>query len=394
MSFRLPFVPADILIPESDHHKWASIACDQFTSEPEYWEKAYEEVADAPSCLKITLPEVYLNDENVDERISEINRNMVEYLKSGILREYKDALILVERTISDGRVRRGIVGAFELDAYSYEPDSTPLIRTTEGTVLSRIPPRVKIRKDASLELPHVMILADDKQRTVIEQIDTTGLEVVYDFDLMLDGGHLKGYLLPKSEQERIFAALSALAYGIGDDIMLFAVGDGNHSLATAKTCAPIIGTEQAKYALAELVNIHDDALDFEPIYRVMFGVDPDDVISEMKKVFAGATEKKVEYFTASEEGSFFVDGLESKVLQDFIDEYVKTHKGSEVDYIHGEDSLKQLAAKENAIGFIFSGINKDELFPYIRKNGPLPRKTFSMGEARDKRYYMEARKLF
>ena len=394
MSFRLPFVPADILIPKSDHHEWASIACDQFTSEPEYWENAYSEAGEKPSCLKITLPEVYLNDSNVENRISSINKKMFEYLESGILNEYKDALILVERTISDGRVRRGIVGAFELEAYSYELGTKPLIRTTEGTVLSRIPPRVKIRKDAPLELPHVMILADDKQRTIIEQIDTKDLEVLYDFDLMLGGGHLKGYLLPKAEQERIFAALNALAESEGDDVMLFAVGDGNHSLATAKNCAEIIGTEQAKYALAELVNIHDEALDFEPIYRVMFGVDPKDVISEMKKAFSGAVEKKVEYFTATESGSFYVDGLESKVLQDFIDKYVSDHAGSEVDYIHGEDSLKQLSSKENAVGFIFSGINKDELFPYVKKNGPLPRKTFSMGEARDKRYYMEARKLF
>lgn len=394
MSFKLPFVPADILIPETDHQTWASIACDQFTSEPEYWESAYSVAGEDPSCLKITLPEVYLNDDNVEERISGINNTMKEYLEKGLLHEYKDALILVERTISDGRVRKGIVGAFELEAYNYEDGTKPLIRTTEGTVLSRIPPRVKIRKDAPLELPHVMILADDKQRTVIESIDTSKLTVVYDFDLMLGGGHLKGYLLPKDEQERIFSALCALAESDGDDVMLFAVGDGNHSLATAKTCAPIIGTEQAKYALAELVNIHDEALDFEPIYRVVFGVDPEEVISEINNKFAGASEKKVEFFHSTGKGSFFVDGLESKVLQDFIDDYINAHDGAEVDYIHGEDSLMQLSSKENAIGFIFSGIKKDELFPYVKKNGPLPRKTFSMGEARDKRYYMEARKLF
>ena len=388
----LPFSAADILLPKSSPEKWAVIACDQFTSEPEYWSDAENTVKDSPSALKIILPEVYLNDPDVDKYIKNINSTMLEYLNGDVFTEYKDALIYTERTLSDGRCRRGLVGKFDLSAYDYDPDKKPLIRTTEGTVLSRIPPRVKIRRDAALEAPHVMILMDDAERSVIEKIDVSGMEPIYDFDLMLGGGHLRGYLLGREEQKRIFDALSALA-GDDDEPMLFAVGDGNHSLATAKASAPLIGTEQAGYALAELVNIHDEALDFEPIYRVVFGVDVTELEKALKTAFPDKTGREVKYLSAKGGGTFFADGLESKVLQDFLDAYTASHPGAEIDYIHGIDSLKALAVKENAMGFLFGGITKSELFPYVKKNGPLPRKTFSMGEARDKRYYMECRRI-
>lgn len=391
----LPFSAADILLPKGNFYNWSTIACDQFTSEEAYWDKVKAEAGKNPSCLNITLPEVYLEKSDVEQRIANINATMQKYLENGIFEEYKDALIYVERTIADGRVRKGIVGKFDLSAYDYNQGSSSMIRPTEGTVLSRIPARVKIRKDAGIELPHVMILIDDKKRTVIENIDTSKLTLLYDFDLMLDGGHLKGYLLDKNEQDKIFKALNK----IKDDNLkngsnlVFAVGDGNHSLATAKACAEVIGTDEAQYALAEIVNIHDEALDFEPIYRVVFNVDTKDMIASLKASFAGCSEKKVEYVTSDENGEFYVDGLETDVLQKFIDKYVSEHSGATVDYIHGEASTKALAAKKNAIGFIFDGITKDELFPYVSANGPLPRKTFSMGLANDKRYYMEARKI-
>ena len=392
---KLPFSPADILLPRTGHEAWASIACDQFTSEPGYWQEAEKAAGDQPSCLRITLPEVYLGAADVDGRLAAIRQTMNDYLNADLFEEYRDALILVERTLRDGRVRRGIVGKFDLSAYSYEAGAKPLIRPTEGTVLSRIPPRVKVRRDAPLELPHVMILIDDKRRTVLEPIRTEGLTVLYDFDLMTGGGHLRGYLLPKNEQERILQALGDLAAPAvpEDEPLLFAVGDGNHSLATAKACAELIGTPEAGYALAEIVNIHDEALDFEPIYRVLFGVDPLDVVREVKKVFPNWNGRRVDWVSAAGEGHFFVPGLETKDLQDFLDAYAASHPGSVIDYIHGEDSLRTLAGKPESIGFLFGGITKDELFPYVKANGPLPRKTFSMGEALDKRFYMECRKI-
>ncbi len=391
----LPFSSADILLPKKNFYNWSTIACDQFTSEPEYWAKAEKEAGSEPSCLRVTLPEVYLEDADVEERIASINARMKEYLADGVFEEYKDALIFVERTIADGRTRKGIVGKFDLSAYDYNKGSQSAIRPTEGTVLSRIPPRVKIRKDAPLELPHIMILIDDKERTVIEKVDTSKLPVLYDFDMMLGGGHVKGYLITKDEQKKIFDALNVikdrnLAKGSN---LIFAVGDGNHSLATAKASAELIGTPESAYALAEIVNIHDEALDFEPIYRVLFNVDVKDVEAGLKKAFAGCTEKKVQYISNEVDGEIFVDGLETDVLQKFLDSYVAEHEGAVVDYIHGEESVKNLAKKDNAIGFIFGGITKDDLFPYVSKNGPLPRKTFSMGMAVDKRYYIEARKI-
>ena len=301
----------------------------------------------------------------------------------------------MERTLSSGRTRRGIVGAFALEDYSYEPGAKCLIRPTEGTVLSRIPPRVNIRRDAPLELPHIMIFMDDKRREIIEGIDTAKLTKLYDFDLMLGGGHLCGWLIPEDEQRRIFSGLTALAQESGEEgeRMLFAMGDGNHSLATAKAAAPLIGTAEAQYALAELVNIHDEGVDFEPIYRVLFNADVNDLLCALKAEFAGCGGRKVDYVSAAGCGSFFVDGLETEVLQSFIDGYIEAHPAVRVDYIHGEDTVRKLAEQDSTVGFIYGGISRDELFDYVRKNGILPRKSFSVGQARDKRYYMEARRI-
>ncbi len=390
MKEKIPFSGADILLPKTDLQKWATIACDQFTSEPDYWKEVEKTVGSAPSCLKVTLPEVYLGEKDVKNRIETIDNTMKTYLDGGIFTEYKDAMILVERTLADGRTRRGIVGKLDLDAYSYEAGADCEIRPTEGTVLSRIPARVEVRKNALIELPHVMVLIDDKQKTVVEGIDPSKLEKLYDFDLMMGGGHVKGYLIDEKTQKKIVKGLENLKKNCP---LLFAVGDGNHSLACAKASSSLIGGELARYALAEIVNIHDDSLDFEPIYRVLFGVDPRDLTEKIKARFKGCTERKVTCVFGDKTEEFFVDGLETKVLQDFLDEYVSEHPEAEMDYIHGENSLKTLAAKENAVGFLFGGISKDELFPYVEKNGPLPRKTFSMGNAQDKRYYVEARKI-
>ncbi len=390
----IPFSPADILLPKENHEKWAVIACDQFTSEPEYWKTTEKITKGCVSALDIILPEVYLSENDVEKRIDSVNKTMNEYLKNGVFDEYKDAMIFVKRTTSDNRIRYGIVGAVDLDAYSYEKDSKSPIRATEETVLSRIPPRVKIRKDAPLEMPHIMLLIDDEKNTVIGKIDVSKLKMLYDFDLMQGGGHLTGYLLEKKDQEKVLSSLAALNEADSSDSpLLFAVGDGNHSLATAKACSELSDSPLAKKALVELVNIHDPALDFEPIYRVMFNVEPDDLIKKLKAHLSGQTEHKIECLTKDGSTELFADGLTSKVLQEFIDSYIESNTGASVDYIHGEDSVKKLCKKENTVGFLFDGMKKSELFPYVKENGTLPRKTFSMGEAKDKRYYMEARKI-
>lgn len=395
MMKHIPFGPAGILLPGGGFEKWACIACDQFTSQPEYWEKAAELAGGEPSCLHIVLPEVYLDAAGNDARIADINRKMNEYLEKGIFNEYKDAMILVERSMADGRLRRGIVGAFALEAYSYEPGSKPLIRPTEGTVLSRIPPRVEIRRDAPLELPHIMVLMDDRKREIIENIDTAGLQKLYDFELMLGGGRIRGYLLGEKEQKHVMDGLAALytASGDVDDRLLFAVGDGNHSLAAAKATAELTKTEAARYALAELMNIHDEAIDFEPIYRVIFNADVKELEAALKEAFPEAKGRKVEYMSLEAEGSVFVNGLEADVLQAFLDDYAKCRPGTELDYIHGVEATRELAMQKNAMGFVFGGIGKEELFDYVRVNGVLPRKTFSIGHAEEKRYYLEARKI-
>ena len=413
------FSAADILLPDFKKHSaksWAVVACDQFTSEPEYWEKAEAEVKDAPSTLRLILPEVYLSE--TESRIPKINSTMKDYL-GGVLESHKDSMIFVERTQSDGTVRRGIVLAVDLDCYDYRKGASALIRATEATVVERIPPRVAIRRDACIELPHVMLLIDDASRTVIEPLIGKSGEMAYDTPLMLGGGSISGRFLSEDEKESVGKALDALIspeamearYGDASlSPLLFAVGDGNHSLASAKAAyeevkaaigAEAAATHPARYALCEVVNIHDDALNFEPIYRVMFNVDATDVLCELKKYISAlkgtAEPQKIEYLYGNTCGELSVDAPEKQLtvgtLQDFIDGYIKTHSGAEVDYIHGVDSVKGLIKRENSIGFIFSGMTKDALFPTVMFDGALPRKTFSMGHAEDKRYYMECRKI-
>ena len=413
------FKSADILLPNfdtTDAKKWAVIACDQFTSEPHYWAETEAEVGDAPSTLRIILPEVYLDQ--TKERIPHINATMEEYLKN-ILVSHPDSMIYTERVQSDGDVRRGIVMAIDLEAYDFKKGAKSLIRATEATVVERIPPRVAIRRDASIELPHVMLLIDDPDRTVIEQLNAENCpNVAYDTDLMQEGGHIIGRFLDDEEKKAVSAALdnlitpNAMARRYGDETLeplLFAVGDGNHSLATAKTIYEEIknsigndaaADHPARYALVEIVNIHDEAMKFEPIYRVIFNVDTDDVIHELSNYthsLDGQAEKQIiDCITVNGIETFTVQTPEKTLtvatLQDFIDSYIKSHPEAEVDYIHGISSVKSLVT-ETSIGFLFSGMAKNELFKTVIYDGALPRKTFSMGHAQDKRYYLECRKI-
>jgi len=412
---------ADIYLPDFekvDGSRWATVACDQFTSEREYWENADAYVGGSPSALRVILPEAYLDE--AGKRIGKINSTMEEYLKD-VLVCHKDTMIYLERVQSDGKVRRGIVGAVDLEEYDYSKGSQSLIRATEGTVLDRIPPRVAIRRDAQIELPHIMILIDDEQRSVIEPIAAKAAEyeLAYDFDLMLGGGHATGRFIPAEDIKDINIALDELAtseqmldkYGINCAPLLFAMGDGNHSLATAKALyeeiKAQIGAEAAKdhparYALCEIVNLHDEALEFEPIYRVVFGVEPEKFVAELSdyaKRLCGAEEReqKIKYVYGETTGEIVIKTPECQLtvgsVQQFIDEYIKTHKGVEVDYIHGLNSTHTLAQKENAVGLTFDGMEKNQLFRTVICDGALPRKTFSMGHAEDKRYYIECRRI-
>ena len=398
---------ANILLPRADVElsRYSVIACDQFTSEPDYWNEVESIVGDAPSALRLTLPEIYLENDKAS-RVAAINARMREYAGAQLC-EYPDAMVLVRRIDSVGKERLGIVAAIDLEEYSYEKKTDAAIRATEGTVLERIPPRVEIRRDALLELPHVMLLIDDPCRTVIEPIAEKASTELYNFELMLGGGKITGYLLKRDEQEKVQAAMASLAKTAP---FPFAVGDGNHSLASAKAHYEAIKAElgaaaenhPARYALVEVVNLHDDSLQFEPIYRVVFGADKDDFFAAMRKdTENGTPENPAAGFTC-----VFKDGDEDFVyphgthtlavgtLQKFIDSYLPSHPEVKIDYIHGEDSLRRIVAEnEGAFGFLFDGMKKDELFVAVASDGALPRKTFSMGHAKDKRYYLEARRI-
>ena len=416
------FYPADILLPrQADLSRWAVVACDQFTSEPDYWRTAAALVGDAPSTLSLILPEVYLKETDVERRIAGINDAMQRYLREDVFRTLSGSLVYLERRQSDGRIRRGLVGMVDLECYDFTPGSDALIRATEGTVLQRIPPRVRVRQDAPMELPHVMLLIDDPDRTVIEPLsrETAEMPALYDFDLMQRGGHLCGRQLTQRQIRRTLEALAALAtpeqmerkYGLRDKApLLFAVGDGNHSLATAKACyeaekKAVPESEWAalpsRYALVEVVNNHDDALQFEPIHRVLFGVEPEAVLAAMKETYPDLFEGRGEGHVIT----LLWQGREVTVtvphprrqlavgtLQAFLDDYCRAH-GVEVDYIHGDDVVRKLSAQPGNMGFLLPAMGKEELFRTVMADGVLPRKTFSMGHAQDKRYYMEARRI-
>ncbi|MBQ3534868.1 MAG: DUF1015 domain-containing protein [Clostridia bacterium] len=419
---QLGFSPADILLPKDcDMNKWAVVACDQFTSEPEYWAAVEQQVGEAPSTLRLILPEAQLKSPDVEQSILKINDTMREYLSGGVFEELPASLFYVERQQSDGRIRHGLIGMVDLDTYDFTPGSGALIRATEGTVLDRIPPRAKVRRNAPIELPHVMLLIDDPERTVIEPLTAAAaqMEKLYDFDLMQGGGHICGYRLSDAQMDGVAQALLGLTgdeamqkkYGVsGVAPLLFAVGDGNHSLATAKACYEEKKkglTEEewkklpARYALVEVVNNHDDALQFEPIHRVVFDVDPQHLLAEFRKAYPNAHEGPGSGHTIGVvydgyDGSITVPDpamqLAVGTLQSFLDRYIKEF-GGEVDYIHGDEVTKELGGKKGNIGFLLPAMGKEQLFKTVMADGVLPRKTFSMGHAQDKRYYIESRKI-
>ena len=409
----------DILLPNKsvDMSKWAVVACDQYTSEPEYWEGVKKATEGSPSALNVIFPEVYLSKDNAPI-IESINKTMYEYLDTGVLQSIGEGFVLIERSTPITPKRLGLVMAVDLEDYSFVREDKANIRATEGTVVERIPPRVKIREHAPIELPHIMLLIDDRNKSVIEPLyeNRDKLTKLYDFDLNMNGGHLRGWHV--TDTAPVEKALAKLLdedvlkekYGSTDEVMLFAVGDGNHSLATAKACwnnlkATLSAEEQknhpARYALVEVMNLHDEGLEFEPIFRSVFNVDTADFLDGLYKAVKDSGLKcdyKCYTYTTNDGRKDLMLPSNAAVavglVQDFIDAYIKSHAGSEVDYVHGEDSLKQVTdAAPNRVAITLPPLAKNDLFDYVLKVGAFPRKTFSMGEAFEKRYYVEARKI-
>lgn len=386
------FVAGDILIPKEGLAQWSVVACDQFTSDPTYWQSVETQAGENPSALQIIFPEAYLGKVDFDGRIAQINAAMDDYLARDLFDCYRDSMVYLERTLANGSVRRGLVGLVDLEQYDYSVDSQSLIRATEGTVLDRIPPRVRIRKNASLECPHVMVLLDDPQREIIEPlaVQKDKLQKLYDLDLMLGGGRAVGYLLQGEECARITQALADRT---------LAVGDGNHSLATAKECYRQNPTPQNRYAMVELCNLHDDSLVFEPIHRVVFGIEGHRFATEIARYceaqVGDAAPQSCTMVTPHGDWVLQIphprEALAVGSIQHFIDDYIADNGGT-VDYIHGEAQARSLV-KADTVALLLDVMEKSQLLPAVVRDGVLPRKTFSMGEAQDKRYYLECRRL-
>lgn len=434
---------ASVLLPNQNinYEKWAVVACDQYTSEPEYWENVDKLIHDEPSTLHLIYPEVYLEEtqDKKQHRIASINKTMCDYLDNGYFCEVQNSFIYVERTISTGKTRKGLVCAIDLEHYDFLKDSESLIRATEGTILDRLPPRILIREKACLELPHIMVLFDDPNNTVMEPIirNKNNMKMLYSFNLMMNGGHVEGYQLNDINvlQDIYYSLLNLKSpeifsekYNVTSSTspLLFAVGDGNHSLATAKSCWENIKeslsdtektTHPARYALVELVNVHDSGLEFEPIHRVLFNVNADNVLKELVRFY---TENGVEcgyeymenlneqpttksskhiipFLHNNKSGYIWVNNpqftLEVGTLQNFLDHYIEHNQDINIDYVHGDEVVKRLSKQDSIMGFLLPSMKKGDLFKTVISDGALPRKTFSMGEAEDKRYYLECRKI-
>lgn len=422
MKPKISFQPADILIPSGiDRTKWSVVACDQYTSQPEYWQEVEDFVGDAPSSYHIIFPEAYLDKGKKENRIQTINQTMQKYLESGLFEQIKDQYLYIERTLPTGKIRRGLIGKIDLMAYDYHPGAQSPVRATEKTVLERIPPRVQIRKDAPLEIPHIMLLIDDPEQTVIEPAaaSKTPESCLYQFELMQNGGWIEGYRVPKELQQQIETALAALAqpsrfkqryHSEGKQPLVYAVGDGNHSLASAKACfeqekegLPKSEWENlpSRFALVELVNLHDASLEFEPIHRVVFGRSMDALVAAFCAYYPDAVEdetpgKSICFLQGGKQRSFRIPSQESRLtiaaVQEFLDDYLQKQP-AELDYIHGEDVVKRLSQDTTNVGILLPEMKKSDLFQTVLLDGSLPRKTFSMGSANEKRFYLEARKL-
>ena len=422
------FSPAHILLPSEQIPvgQWGCVACDQFTSDRSYWEKAAQAAAGGPSTLDLILPEVYLDEDDVDARISAIHAAMDDYTRN-VLTRAVDGFIYVERTEQSGRVRQGLVGRIDLEAYSYAEGAVPAIRPSEHTVESRIPPRMAVRRGARLETPHIMMLADDPGCTLIEPIGEKKeqLRKVYEGDLMLNGGHIAGWAVEDPALlAQIDSALNALGsqeafdarypQAKGGAPLTLAVGDGNHSLASAKACweelKKTLTPEQAenhpaRWCLAEVCNVHSPAIEIEPIHRVLFNVDCATVLlslitwsdANMAGCCFGGSKKQPFTLAGPHMANVLsfedpTEPLTVGTIDDFISDYIERHPEAKVDYVHDEPAVRALC-KQGAVAFLMPPFAKSDLFRGVVMGGVLPRKTFSMGHAEEKRYYIECRKI-
>ena len=409
------FLPADILMPKTDSmEKWAVIACDQFTSDQAYWDRVRKNAEGAVSTINLILPEAELGTEKEAEHTAVINATMKRYMDEDVFTTYPNSFVYVERQLENGSIREGLVGMVDLDAYDYSTGATSAIRATERTVAERIPPRQRVRRDAPIELPHILMLCDDHDKKLIEPIGAKkdSLKKLYDFDLMEGGGHITGWLVEGKDVDEFNKALADYTATVGEKYkglkgvpMVFAVGDGNHSLATAKSCyeelkknhpGEDLSNHPARYALVELENIHDPAQVFEPIHRVIFKTDTEKLLAALQKDACAEGGFPVQWYTKDASGTVYLDRAKSElavgVLQGFLDDYLKDNAG-EIDYIHDDDALISLAKQDGAIGFLLPAMEKSQLFRGVIADGILPRKTFSMGHSREKRYYLEGRKI-
>ncbi len=435
----------DVLLPKKiETKKWAVIACDQYTQNQEYWNQVEKNCKESPSTLNLILPEIYLNSPDKKERISKIRSTMKNYLDNGIFDSEKKEFIYIERKTAFGRCRHGLLACINLDNYEWEPFSKALVRATEATILDRIPPRKEIRNGAPLELPHIMLLVNDPEHILVEatgeKVKKTEKAPLYSGDLMQNGGSITGWAVnTEDEIAEIQKSLNIIAENNTEkdgSVFLFAVGDGNHSLATAKTVWEGYKQEMLKngkskeeiekspvrFAMVEIVNLYDSGLTFEPIHRVIFNADAKKLISFAADKLGGKITEKTDFaelsktakdnssganfgFAYTENGKTKFLTLSTKinelavahlqpVLDKFIEEENKSDAEISIDYIHGEDELLSLGKKDNAVALLLPPITKDSFFATINGRGPLPRKSFSMGEADEKRFYMECRRLF
>ena len=430
------YLPAN----DVDLNRWSVIACDQYLSQPEYWDDVTEYVGSNPSTFHMILPEAYLDDTNLDDKTKEVSNIMSDYLEHGFLEEQKEGFILLKRVDSLGKIRKGLIVALDLERYDFRPDSKELIRTTEGTYMDKVHPRVKIRQEAKLELPHILVLIDDPKNTVIEPLFDMDVEKIYDFNLMFNGGRLTGYMVSKEKEiNHVIRNLRGLLnpkefnerYGLKNEKpFLYAMGDGNHSFATAQAVwnkvkenakDEDVSNHPARWALVELINVQDPGLGVEPIHRTITGVDKKDFFEKMEKFFTGKNIKftneplisldevekvlsEVKNSTSMNltyifEGKFGVVKLydsvydmEVEALEDFLEEYLE-NSDSKLSFIHGEDVVTKLGEDDGVIGFYSPKLSKDHIFKRILTRGPYHRKSISMGHANDKRYYMECRKI-
>lgn len=407
------FQATELLIPRQELlDNWAVVACDQFTSQPEYWKEVREQVGDKPSAYHITFPEAELG-KNEDARIASINDHMKRYLEGDVFRRFPNAYVYVERRLFDGSVRRGVVGVIDLEEYDYQSDAASAVRATEQTVVVRIPPRVRIRRGAALETSHVMLLMDDASGRVLDSLEKkkAALPQVYRFSLMQGGDEVEGRLVQGKDAEALDAALEAYEQDTrerfaetGKAPLLYAVGDGNHSLAAAKTCwerlkqarPELAGTQHpARYAMVELQNIRDACQKFEPIHRLLTDVPVNKLLLAAKDV-CGPGGLLVDWQAGERQGTLFLDKgkgtMAVAILQPLLDRFLHESGGS-IDYVHEEDTAVRLAKRIGSIAFLMPKISKDDFFRGIVMDGVMPRKTFSMGHAWEKRYYLECRRI-